>query len=210
MNGFYINLKHRKERNEHILKLKSNNPFLRNIKRFDAIYDDKYGVGCIKSHIQCLEKCLKMNDEYYIILEDDFKILNQKNFDEFIQEFNSIKNNDNWDVILLTPRGTTKHRNYINNFNRIVDSQTTTGYIIKYRMIEKLLSTFKKARIGLELAKNRKETHIYCADQCWKPLQKESIWLYFHKIFGGQLEGYSDIEKKSVNYNKEFIKQIFR
>lgn len=207
MNGFYINLEKRKDRNEHIIKLKENNTFFKNINRFNAIYNDKYGVGCLESHIKCLELCLKMNDNYYLIIEDDFFILNQQNFNEFVNEFETIKN-ENWDVITLTPRGITKKKQFLRNFHRIIETQTATAYIIKHNFIQKLLPILVNSLPKLKNAKNKKESHPYFNDQCWKPLQKKSIWLYFNKIFAGQLPCYSDIEKRNVNYNKRFLDQL--
>lgn len=55
MLGLYINLEHRKDRNEHILSLINTIPFFSNIKRFNAIKHDKGIIGCGMSHYECLE-----------------------------------------------------------------------------------------------------------------------------------------------------------
>ena len=52
------------------------------------------------------------------------------------------------------------------------------------------------------------DTNKYALDQCWKPLQEKSNFIYFNKIYAGQLEGYSDIEQKNINYNQRFLNQI--
>jgi len=52
-------------------------------------------------------KGVKRNDKYYIILEDDFFFLNKENFNNFTKDFDKIKNDDNWDIIVLTPKGNT-------------------------------------------------------------------------------------------------------
>jgi hypothetical protein len=44
-------------------------------------------------------------------------------------------------------------------------------------------------------------------DQCWKPLQKNSNFIYYTHIFAGQLPGHSDIEQTYVDYNRRFIEQ---
>ena len=206
MNGFYINLKTRTDRNNHIEKLKNNYDFFKNIERFEAIFDNKYGVGCALSHIECLKKLLKLNDEYYLILEDDFFIINNKEFLNFINEFEKIKNNNNWDLITLTPRGDTEIKNYIGNFHKIINNQTSAAYIIKHNFIQKLLPVFID---GTKKLYNGDDPNLYCLDQCWKPLQKSSNWIYYHIPFAGQLPNYSDIEKKYTNYNKRFLEQIY-
>jgi len=208
INGFYINLKHRSDRKEHFENYKIKFDFLKNIERFDAIYDEKYGVGCALSHILCLEKCLELNDDYYLIMEDDFYLLNEDNFNEFIDEFEKIKNNNEWDVITLTPRGETKEKYFYKSFHKIIDNQTATGYIIKHNFINVLLPILKEGLEGLKKANNKKESHPFVNDQVWKPLQLKNNWLYFHKIFGGQLPSYSDIKKRNVNYNERFLKQL--
>lgn len=207
MNGFYINLKHRDDRNNHILQLKNNNMFFKNITRFDAIYNKVYGVGCMESHIKCLELCLELNDNYYLIMEDDFVILNQTNFNKFVNDFETIKKLD-WDILTLTPRGNTLQHNYYTKFHRIINTQTASGYIIKHNFITKLLPILYAALPKLKNAKNRTESHPYCIDQCWKTLQPNSIWLYYNDIYAGQLTGYSDIEKRNINYNQRFLDQL--
>lgn len=208
MNGFYINLNHRTDRKKHIDLLQINNPFFTNIKRFNAIYSDKYGVGCCLSHIKCLEECLNLNDDYYLIMEDDFTILNQEAFNNFVNEFEKIKNDTDWDVITLTPRGTTQEKEYKPSFNKIIDSQTTTGYIIKHGFIKELLKALEYGVDGLIKGYTGPMPNPYCADQCWKPLQLSSNWIYFNKIFGGQLPCHSDIENRVVDYNFGFLDQI--
>ena len=208
MFGYYINLNHRTDRKEHFEKLKKKNNFFKNVERMEGIYKKKYGVGCILSHIKCLQNLLNKNNDYYIIMEDDFCILNQNNFDEFVKEFDNIKNK-NWDIIVLTPRGKTIEKNKISNFHRIINNQTATGYIIKHDFIPKLLSNFKNAALELMKGYRGPLPNPYCADQCWKSLQLEYIFLYFNKIYGGQLPSYSDIEKQLVNYNQRFLNQIY-
>jgi len=208
MNGFYINLEKRNDRNEHMQKLIKDFPFFKDIKRMNAYYSNKYGVGCTQSHINCLTECLKMNEEYYLIMEDDFFIFNKKNFIRFKENFDKIKCDNDWDVITLTPHGNTTNKNYKENFNKIINSQTTTAYIIKHDFINQLLKYMQIGLKGLKKGYIGPEPNPYCTDQCWKPLQKKSNWIYHSEIFAGQIPSYSDIEGRFVNYNKAFLNQI--
>ena len=55
MNGYYINLKHRTDRNKHFKENIQKYDFFKDLKRFDAIYDEDCGeIGCVKSHINAL------------------------------------------------------------------------------------------------------------------------------------------------------------
>lgn len=206
MNGLYINLSHRSDRKTHIEILKNKFPFFKNIERFNAITNIRGGIGCTLSHIECLKQLLNKNENYYLIMEDDFIIMNDANFKNFETNFELIKDNDDWDVLTLTPSGDTIIKNYLLDFNKIVNNQTTTCYIIKHRFIETLLSYFNKGVLGLM---NNEDPNKYALDQCWKPLQQISRFIYYKNIFAGQAEGYSDIEKRNVNYNKRFINQIY-
>jgi GR25 family glycosyltransferase involved in LPS biosynthesis len=205
MDGFYINLIHRTDRKQHIETLIQTHSFFKNIERMEAIYNERGDIGCSLSHIKCLTDLLQKNKDYYIILEDDFFILNETNFTNFVDEFDRIKDSDEWDVLTLTPRGDTKIKNYLFDFNRIVNTQTTTGYIVKHRFIETLLTHFKK---GLSKLMNGGKPGTNALDQCWKPLQKNSNFIYYTHIFAGQLPGHSDIEQTYVDYNRRFIEQL--
>ena len=90
------------------------------------------------------------------------------------------------------------------NFHRIIDNQTTTGYIIKHNFISTLLPVFEASVSKL---KNGGDPNTWALDSCWKPLQLTRQFWYHNDIFAGQLPGYSDIEKRQVNYNKRFVMQ---
>jgi GR25 family glycosyltransferase involved in LPS biosynthesis len=197
--GFYINLDHRTDRKEHFENLKTNFPFLKNIQRLSAIHETNGAIGCGKSHILALEKCLEYDDDVFMICEDDLLISNNNNFISFI---NTIDINADWDILTLTPRGDIiPNQELPNNYIRINNNQTTTGYIIKRNMIPILIINLKEAINGLT---QDGKGLIYSIDQYWKRLQNDYKFYYYKYIFAGQLVGYSDIEKKNVNYNERY------
>lgn len=204
LEGYYINLNHRTDRREHMEQLKQKYPFFKNIERMEAVVNKRGIIGCSLSHIKCLNELLKRNKECYLIMEDDFCILNEDNFNGFMLEFNKIKNDKNWDVITLTPRGNTVIKNYNQGFHKIINNQTATGYIVKHNFIKRLLEVYKQ---GVEQLMRDEDPNKWVNDQCWKPLQLESNFIYYEKIYGGQLMCYSDLEKRVVDYNKRFIEQ---
>ncbi len=193
LNGYYINLLYRTDRDLHMKNLIKNNDFFKNIERIDAVKNKNGHIGCAMSHCKCLIKLLEKNEECYIILEDDFMIFDQENFNLFITEFNEIKNNKDWDLLTLTPRGKIIECDHIKNFNKIKDTQTTSGYIVKHSFIKKLLNIFC---LSLGHLKNDFDINKWAIDQSWKILQEKYNFIYFNKIFGGQLPSYSDIENK--------------
>jgi GR25 family glycosyltransferase involved in LPS biosynthesis len=200
--GFYINLDSREDRKTHFEELKRNHPFFENVERMSAVCESNGAIGCGKSHIQVLSKCLELDGEVFLVCEDDLTILNEEHFKKFVD---SIDIHEDWDLITLTPRGTTmKGEELSNGFSRIYNNQTTTGYIIKKSIIPNLIENLNKAINGLEKGG---APVTYSIDQYWKRLQTKHRFYYFNHIFAGQLPGYSDIEETNVNYNKRFIEQ---
>jgi hypothetical protein len=43
----------------------------------------------------------------------------------------------------------------------------------------------------------------------WKKLQFDYPFYYYSKIFAGQLPGWSSIENRFVDYNQQFINQMY-
>ena len=206
--GFFINLDERKDRLEHFNNLMGKCTLFSNLERFSAVKLKNGAAGCGMSHIKVLQKCLEMKEEYFLISEDDIVILNLDNYIEFVNNFSKIKNSDDWDIIVLTPRGDmikeeNKTMNSV-NFYRINNNQTTTAYIIKKRFINTLIDNFKTSVDGLLKDLN---PDVFSIDQYWKRLQNKYNFYYNKNIFAGQLPGYSSIENKIVNYNTRFIEQ---
>jgi GR25 family glycosyltransferase involved in LPS biosynthesis len=190
----YINLEHRKDRNNEI-----NEQFKRvgisqdKIIRIDAIYDNPGSLGCSASHIKCLEYAISNNYKNVLILEDDFNFIDNI---QLIYDYLQHINNVNYDVILLAGN-IIETKKYNDIFNKVINVQTTSGYIVNSNYYNKLLENYKK---GLEFLKQTKENTIYALDIYWKLLQPHDKWYIFNKTIGYQRPSYSDIEKKDVDY----------
>ena len=206
MIGYYINLINRKDRNKHFINNIKKYDFFKDLNRFDAINDDNNGsIGVVKSHINVLELCIQKDEDYFLIVEDDLKIIDEKNLNNFFNEFNKIKNNKNWDLITITPCGTTIYDEYINNFFRIKDTITTTGYIIKKDKIPILINNFYES---LNLLVSTANIEKYILDKYWFKIQDKLKFFYLKDIFASQLIGYSDVKKCNINYNNNHITSL--
>jgi GR25 family glycosyltransferase involved in LPS biosynthesis len=175
----------------------------------NAIHHSTPAIGCSKSHLTILEMFENTKEPYIAILEDDFCILNQNNFNNFVKDFELIKNSTDWKVIVLTPSGnSTNSTSEMSNanFKRIINTQTTTGYIIKKEMIPILIANIKES---LEVHLQGAPYCMFAIDMYWKKLQHHYPFYYYSKIFAGQLPGWSSIENRVVNYNERFIQQIY-
>jgi len=140
-------------------------------------------------------------------MEDDFVILNEAHFAQFVEDLEKI-NESNWDIIVLTPRGdrtegTVEMANH--HFHRIRNNQTTTGYIVKREFAAILFQNIKE---GIEQVKQGIPLEECAIDQYWKRLQDSHSFYYYERIYGGQLEGFSSIENRNVNYNDRYLKQM--
>lgn len=200
--GYYINLDSRVDRKVSFESIKEKVPFLKNIERFSA-FEHKHGAyGCAVSHLSALKKCQEIESEVYIICEDDLLIINENNLNNMINTFDI---NQNWDIITLTPRGDIMPGYDLpNDYIRVNNNQTMTGYILKKHMLPILIQNLEEAVNGL---KNGGQEIIYCIDQYWKRLQNDYKFYYYKHIYAGQLVGFSNIEKRFINYNERFIKQ---
>ncbi len=192
-NILYINLDHRTDRKENFL---NNFQDHNNIIRISGKYEKENGAfGCLQSHIKALEYCKNLGD-YVLICEDDFKIIDYSyTLSKLKQIFESKLE---WDIILLSQNLIEYNNTEYENIIKIKDAQTTSGYIIKKKYVDTLLSLFKRS------LNNYKNTNLWtcnnCVDIIWKELQKNDNWYGFLPSIGFQFESYSDIENRITNY----------
>jgi GR25 family glycosyltransferase involved in LPS biosynthesis len=201
---FYINLDHRTDRRAEIeselqaLRIPSSK-----IIRIPAIMHPMGIIGCCKSHIMTLEQFI-MNEEWTtcLVLEDDFS-LKDSNYDTTQAQFNHFFNSvEEWDVLSLS------YNSHVYDFSilptniegigKVMNIQTTSGYCITKTFAPILLQNFKE---GCALKERNTNSHEYCLDQYWKRIQPAARWYAFVPAIGHQRPGYSDIEKKAVNYD---------
>ena len=200
--GFYINLDKRPDRKVHFEGLKKKHSFFKAVQRFSAIENDNGYIGCCSSHIAAIKKCKQLDGDVFMICEDDLIIFNEQHFNSMV---NTLDITADWDVFTLTPRGDSMpNEDLPNDYIRIKNNQTATAYLIKRHMIDVLADTLQE---GLDQMRKGGHPNEYMNDQIWKKLQISYKFYYYKNIFAGQLEGFSDIEKRLVNYNERFKNQ---
>jgi GR25 family glycosyltransferase involved in LPS biosynthesis len=193
--ALYINLEHRKDRKKNIEKQLKKVGFY-NYQRFNAIKHERGNVGCATSHLECLKIAKKKNYPHVIIFEDDFEFFIGKN--DFHRLLNHLQHFD-YDVCMLAYN--TDQINITKTsdpfLNRIKESQTASAYIVNKNYYDKLIETYKE---GLTLLIETGNAPLYMNDMYWKKLQIEDKWFCYKKRAGKQIQSYSDIEKKIVDY----------
>jgi len=195
----YINLEHRKDRNESVLKELSKIN-LQNVERFNAIQMTNGAIGCSLSHIKCLEIAIKRDYDYIMICEDDIEILNPSLFIENINKF--LNSQTVWDVVLIAGNNMIPY-NFVTDYCiKIYNCLTTTGYIVKKNYYNTLLSNFKEGVSNLIRDQTNSSFKI---DKHWLNLQKKDNWYMIIPPTIVQKEDYSDIEKKVTNFRNYML-----
>jgi GR25 family glycosyltransferase involved in LPS biosynthesis len=199
---YFINLKHRTDRLEHITKeLNKMNVDTNKITKIEGIYKENFGIlGCGMSHKKALEEFLKTDDSVQtcLILEDDFC------FTQSIDVVNDLFNNffkevKNFDVLMLASNTLKEVLTEWWFLTRIVECQTASGYLVHKKFAPILLRNFSES-VERQQLKGFK-VHALCHDIFWKAIQPVSKWYCLKPKIGKQIASYSDIEKKKTDYN---------
>jgi len=157
-------------------------------ERISAIEDKRGYIGCVKSHILCLQLAKSRRYKSVIILEDDFMFMSEMNFKNMkIPSYN-------FDMLLLSNL-IKSSENYDKDFKRVFKAEWTSGYFINENFYDSLISVFKESLEALMIEYCR-ENYL---DVYWEKIFKDSMILSHNKTFGGQISGYSDIQNKNVN-----------
>lgn len=166
--------------------------------RHEGLYERTNGaIGCTKSHIAVLEMARVSRWANVLIVEDDLMWVN---FEAGGKRFNELLHAP-YDVIVL---GGTFLRADVDT-GRLYNSKTTTGYIVAAHYYDTLLANFKD---GLRQLINAKTVRVFAIDVHWRQLQQKDLWYIVQPLFIKQRAGFSDIEKRVVNYNRYFMKNL--
>ena len=199
MSVVYINLDHREDRRTHVeTQLKSIG--IENAERFSAIKHDDGALGCSMSHLKCVENAKKNNDKYLMVCEDDIEFTDP---DLFTTQLNSFFNsNIKWDVILLAGNNMMPFVQENNYSIKVMNCQTTTGYIVKNTYYDTLINNYKD---GIERLIETNNHLKYSIDKYWFRLQRKDNWYLIIPLSVVQKEDYSDIEKKITNFKSYML-----
>jgi GR25 family glycosyltransferase involved in LPS biosynthesis len=194
--AFYINLKHRVDRRNHIETQFNSMGVI--AERVDAIQCSNGAIGCALSHIKCLELAKERRMPYACICEDDILFLRPEQTKQSVSDLMNVA----WDVLLLGANIAPPYFKCTNQCMKVRNAQTTTGYIIRQDYYDTLLKNIKTGISGMLLYQN---PTIYAIDIFWKHLQKIDHWVILIPLAVVQRPDYSDIERKHVNYTKHML-----
>ena len=154
---FYINLEKRVEKKlqcEENLKeigLKPN--------RFNAIEHEIGLVGCVKSHIECIEIAKHNNWPFICIFEDDVYFIDSGKVITYIEKYIDI----DYDVLYLgTWVSDNKYKKINNDLLQINRAETTHAYIIKNHYYDTILKNYNE---GMKLKLKTHDKDEYNIDK---------------------------------------------
>lgn len=195
-NIVYINLDERPDRKLHIEQQLKKVGF-KNFKRFKAIKTTNGAIGCTMSHLKCLENARDKKLTHLLIFEDDTLFLDPPHFKQQFNKF--LLKHKSWDVVLLAGNNILPYSKIDETCIKVTHCQTTTAYLVNGMYFDTLITNIKD---GLQkLMKNQSNRFLYAIDKYWLTLQKRDNWYLIVPLKVIQQEGYSDIEKRVVNYN---------
>lgn len=197
---YYINMDHRADRREALLKEFARVGFTDDqITRVHATsYKGCPNAGCMSSHAAALRIADRENSHSYsLIIEDDFQFIEDvSKIHSDISFFLDNKKNDNWDAILLTTHlAKVEESNDSNNhiFSQITYSSNAAAYLIHKDAMLPLARLFED---NLENLYHTKMHWIYQNDQLWCQMMKTGNWYMFNHYLGFQKGDYSDLSRE--------------
>ena len=194
---FYINLEHRIDRKLHV-ENELSKIGLTNFIRFNAIKMPNGALGCSMSHLKCIQLAKENEWPHVLIVEDDIEFLDQNTFINQANKF--LQTIDKWDVLLLAGNNILPYKTIDNNDScvKVSGCLTTTGYLVSSHYYDKLIQNIK---MGITFFMRRpQQKKLYAIDVFWKPLQEVDNWYLLTPLTVIQMEDYSDIEQKKINY----------
>lgn len=203
---YYINLDKREDRNTHMKQILQDLELPKEkIYRISAVLNTQRGaMGCSESHVNTIKKFIESGKNTCIVLEDDFIYEDKNNFWKSIEQV--FQSNVDFDIIQLAYN----HRNLIAEdtkhsfLKKVLNGQTTSGYIVTKQFAPTLLANFENGLKSLRKSVSENNvydyTYTYSLDSHWKILQPLSKWFCFVPRLGFQIPSYSDVENAFVDY----------
>jgi hypothetical protein len=174
-----------------------------NPERVPAVKTKDGAIGCSMSHIKCLEIAKKSNWEYVCIVEDDFKCIDPVKFKSSLSKFqkNSIKDNIQWDVLLLGGNNCPPYQTLpnVDYCVQITNCQSAIAYVVKKHYYDTMINNYREG--VAKLMREPKNKREFAVDMYWKKLQNSRKWFILVPLTITQETSYSDIEERVVNYD---------
>ncbi len=196
---YCINLDERSDRWEHAQKEFEKVGIKDRVHRFSAIRDNDGRVGIIKSNLGIIKLAKKKGLKNVLVFEDDVEFIVDNPQDVLAKSLEQV--NLDWSLFYL---GANTHNKLIKiKPNLILLKNAFAVHSMAYS--EKIYDTFIKRYEGVtKITSHSDILDVYFAQH----IQEKNICLMVNPMMTTQMNSYSDIEKRVVNY--EFIEERFK
>lgn len=203
----YINLSTRPDRQVQLVEgLKSIGVPDNKIIRFDAIYSSTGAEGCTGSHIAVLEMAKENKWQNVLILEDDICFVQSEELEQQLNRSFAVLEGCEWDVVMLSANyqdvlSLGSQRNIV----KVNKAFTTGAYVVNNHYYDTLIANYQE---GLDYMRSTGNREQFALDNYWHQLMVKHRWLGIWPCFAYQAPGYSDIERKELDYLPLFYKPL--
>jgi GR25 family glycosyltransferase involved in LPS biosynthesis len=155
------------------------------------------------SHWHCLSMAKRNNWPHVLIVEDDILFLDKPKTWDQINRFFAQEKAAPWDVLLLGGNNITHVSPNCDFAVQINQCQTTTGYLVRAHYYDALMENIA---LGIrKFLQYPHKSHLYAIDKYWTYLQQRDNWFLLLPLIVTQYQNYSDIERRTVHYNKVLL-----
>jgi GR25 family glycosyltransferase involved in LPS biosynthesis len=189
----YINLESRVDRKQHIEQLLKETLGMKHVMRVNAIKQEQGWKGCTLSHILAVNIAKKLGYSQVFIVEDDMTFPNNNpeqlhtNYTHFIQQRFAL------DVLFLGAnimQAQALPAPHHTNILKLKQVCSSVAYVLSASFYDKWINMLKQSIVqGVPL------------DVYWQNLIQQSNAYVVLPLCVSQLKDYSDIEKKTVDYD---------
>lgn len=199
---YCINLDHRVDRWENAQKEFSKVGILDRVKRFSAIKLDDGRIGLIKSNLEIIKNAKKNNLENVLIFEDDVRFVSDdtlKILDLAIKQTKQLK--INWQLFYLGANTHTKLTKVTPNLIALNNAFATHSLAYHKSIYDKYIDYAENIK---QIKKHTDILDVWMASE----IQSKYVALMVNPLLTTQMNSYSDIEGRVVNY--DFIEERFK
>ena len=197
---YCINLDERTDRWQHAQQEFMKAGILDKVKRFSAIRDEDGRIGIIKSNLAIVKMAKEKKLKNVLVFEDDFEFI-VDNPQKVLQDTINQIGNNKWYLFYL---GANTHQKLLKiKPNLILLKNAFAVHSMTYSNL--MYDIFIRKYDGIKTIKNFNDIlDVYLAQQ----IQEKYICLMTNPMMTTQMNSYSDIEKRVVNY--DFIEERYK
>ncbi|WP_312070059.1 glycosyl hydrolase family 25 [Lelliottia nimipressuralis] len=203
----YINLKDRVDRKK---RIKTELQFLGipedKIVRLNATYHMVAQIGCAQSHMNAMTMAINERWGNVLVVEDDMVFNRDDESQARMHYFLNALGHVEWDAALLSANYfKVKTLKSTSRIVKPVQALCACAYLVHANYLHTLREVFSQS---VERLLKGGHKYDHAVDVAWLPVMARDRWLGIYPVAGHQAPGYSDIEKRVMDYTEHFYKDL--